>query len=221
MTTIFPTIYHDKYGTVTTIIKNDGKALSMLLRGVEFTGSMFDDFGPEKQNSAELNLFTINNGSLCSCELECEIPIILKLEGNETESVLHTYIELGGAKSNGGIEYERFELKLYVENKLFKSSRENGWFEDSLWEVQSQLPDNISIKSCYTCAYSAYHPAGYGAFGCLGCFRNHKKEILDVQTKDQLMNLYDDQVEIVQETWICFDYENRQEMLGSNKRLRP
>jgi protein-arginine kinase activator protein McsA len=221
MITTFPTIYHDKYGTITTIIENDGKALSMLLRDVEFTGSMFDDFEPKKQNNAELNSFTINNGSLCSCELECKIPIILKVEGIENESVLHTYIELGGACSNGGLEYEKFELELYIENKLYRSSGENEWFEDSLWEVQNQLPDHISIKSCYTCAYSAYHPAGYGAFGCLGCFRNHKQEILDVQTKDQLMNLYDDQVEKVQETWFCTDYENREELLGSNKRLRP
>src|SRR5690349_9062627 len=111
MITSFPTTYRDKFGTETTVIQNDGKVLSMTLRGVEFVGSMFDDFEPKNPEAAALNSFVFNHGYLCSYDIDCEIPVQITVAGNPVKSKLHAHIELGGPKSNGGIEYERIGLE--------------------------------------------------------------------------------------------------------------
>jgi hypothetical protein len=221
MITAFPTTYRDKFGTETTVIQNDGKVLSMTLRGVEFVGSMFDDFEPKNPEEPDLNSFVFNHGWLCSYEIDCEIPVLVKVAGSTIESKLHAHIELGGPKSNGRIEYERIGLELFVNEKSYKSPGQNGWFDDELWEIQKLLPHDVSIKSCYTCAYSSYHPAGYGAFGCLACFRDHKQEFWAIRTKAELMHFFSKRTENVQETWLCPEYENVQAKLGSDKSSRP
>lgn len=221
MITAFPTTYRDKFGTETTAIQNDGKVLLMTLRGVEFVGSMFDDFEPKNPKVSDLNSFVFNHGWLCACEINCEIPVQVTVAGNRVEGKLHAHIKLGGPKANGRIEYERIGLELLVNEKSYKSSGQNGWFDDELWEIQNLLPQGVSIKSCYTCAYSSYHPAGYGAFGCLACFRGHKQEFRSLQSKAELMNFFSKQTEMVQETWLCPEYENVQEKLGSGKPARP
>jgi hypothetical protein len=42
----YPALYRDALGEEKTVIENDGKKLRMIVRGVEFTGTMFDDFEP-------------------------------------------------------------------------------------------------------------------------------------------------------------------------------
>jgi hypothetical protein len=41
---IYHAKYCDEFGEEITTIKNDGKLLRMILRGVEFQGSMLDDW---------------------------------------------------------------------------------------------------------------------------------------------------------------------------------
>ena len=220
MTTAFPTTYRDKFGTETTVIQNDGKILLMTLRGIEFVGSMFDDFEPKNPENADLNSFAFNHGYLCSCEIDCEIPVQISVAGNASETKLQAHIELGGPKSNGGIEYEKIRLELLVNEKSYQSSGLNGWFDDELREIQNLLSNDVYLKSCYTCAYSCYHPAGFGAFGCLVCFRSHKQEFWAIQSKSELMNFLSKQTEVVQETWLCPEYENVQEKLSHDKQQR-
>lgn len=206
--TFFPTTYSDKFGKETTIIQNDGKTLLMAIRGIEFVGSMFDDFEPKHIEKSDFNSFVFNRGVLCSCEINCEIPVYIAIEGNTIESKLHAYIELGGPRSNGSIEYEKIRLELVLNDKSFISPGENGWFDDELRELNALLPNNAYLKSCYTCAFSTYNPAGYGAFGCLACFRNNKKGFSTIKNKTELLHLFNKQTETVQETWLCPEYKN-------------
>ena len=46
MITRYLALYRDAHGEEATVIENDGKTLRMVVRGVEFTGTMFDDFEP-------------------------------------------------------------------------------------------------------------------------------------------------------------------------------
>ncbi len=41
-----PAVYRDAHGEEATVIENDGKMLRMVVRGVEFTGTRFEDFEP-------------------------------------------------------------------------------------------------------------------------------------------------------------------------------
>ena len=210
MITFFPTTYRDNLGKEAAVIQNDGKNLSMTIRGVKFAGSMFDNFEPQNADVEEagLNSFSLHNGYLCSCEIDCEIPIHIIVSGNIIESKLYAHIELGKPKPNDGIKYERIRLELLLYGKIYKSLGMSGWFDDELREIQNLLPNDVYLKSCYTCTFSAYHPAGYGTFGCLACFRNNKKEYLKIQNKIELINFFSQKTETVQETWLCPEYKN-------------
>jgi hypothetical protein len=209
MLAVYPTLYHDKFGDEITVIHNDGKNLRMIIRGVEFNGFMFDDFEPQTTDDALLALFPLNNGLLSSCDIDCKISIPVIFFGETIECVINAQIQLGKPKSNGGINQENIILELTIDSKSFKSSGKHGWFDDELQEIQGLLPDGIYIKSCYTCAFSDYHPSGYGAFGCLACFRNNKEEYLSVKNKIELMNIFNKKAESVQETYLCPEYEKR------------
>ncbi len=68
MITRYPALYRDAHGEEATVIENDGKTLRMVVRGVEFTGTMFDDFEPSiAQDDPDLAPFSLYCGSLCSC----------------------------------------------------------------------------------------------------------------------------------------------------------
>ncbi len=217
MITTLPTTYRDKFGTETTVIQNDGKVLSVTLRGVEFVGSMFDDFELKNPNESDINSFVFNHGYLCSCEIDCEIPVQITIARSEVKGKLRVHIELGGPKSNGGIEFEKIRLELLVNDKSYKSPGLNGWFDDELREIQDLLPSGVQLKSCYTCAYSSYAPAGYGAFGCLACFRTNKQEFLAIKNKTELLHFFKKQAGMVQETWLCPEYENALEKSGQER----
>jgi hypothetical protein len=206
----FAAFYQDKFGVETTVIQNDGKNLRMVIRGIEFNGFMFDDFEPNVTDETLLASFLLNRGTLCSCRISCDIPVAVVVLETIIECVLNAQIELGDPKSNGGIDREQIRLTLQLDDQVFQSSgAKGGWFDDELQEIQTVLPDGVYIKSCYTCAFSDYNPAGYGAFGCMACFRNNKQEYLNIRGKTEFLIFFSKKTENVQETWLCSEYEKR------------
>ena len=205
----YPAIYSDKFGEEKTIIQNDGKTLRMSLRGVMFSGSMFDDFEPSNIEEAKLALFPMHFGTLCSYKLDCQIPISIVMFDKEIKGILQTHIELGDPAPNGGVNLERVRLALTIVNQSFTSSGTHGWFDDELLEIEASLPDGIFMKCCHTCAFSDYHPAGSGTFGGLACFRDHKQEYLALKGKTSLMHFFNNRTENVQETYLCPEFEKR------------
>ena len=70
------TKYRDENGEEMTSISNDGRTLSMVVRGVEFRGSDFDSLEAAGNYSpSELSSFIVQRGELCSCALDIEMPI--------------------------------------------------------------------------------------------------------------------------------------------------
>jgi len=65
------------------------------------------------------------------------------------------------------------------------------------------------MKACINCLYSDYSPLGHGLFGCMMCFRNLKAEYVKVTTKDELWPIHDRYDRLVQETYLCPDFERR------------
>ncbi len=212
MLVTYPTRYQDRSGAVTTSITNDGQHLRMVLRGVEFTGRCFDDWEPvEGTDPALLTSFTFAEGGLCSCLIECQIPVAVVVNGRDEQGELLVRLELGNPrpKPRGGIDKEELTLELAVGPAHFRSSSKGGWFDIALAEIQGQLSEGTYVKACINCAFSDYYPAGHGLFGCLACFRGNKQGYRAVKNKGDLFAVWDTMTEFVQETYLCPEFERR------------
>jgi len=211
----YPGIYTDQSGSVPITIRNDGRVLRTKIRGVDFWGYDFDGLSPEESTPAEeLASFTFQHGDLCSCIIECDIPIPVVAGGEIAEGRLHVRLELGEPTDRGGIDREALSLLLLVGGNTFTGSGRSGWFEDELLELQAGLPEGTYIKACINCAFSDYSPYGHGLFGNLACFRDNKEEYLAVTTKADIFRVWDTRTEYVQETYLCPEFRRRRPGTG-------
>lgn len=205
---IYPTKYRDRFGEETTTIYNDGKLLRMTLRGIEFKSSMLDDWEPTTDITKSVP-FCWNRGELCSYTLDCEILVPIVEIDRISSGTLRVHLELGDPRADGGIEREDLQLELILDEQSFKASGKQAWFEDELREIHTLLPEGTYLKSCFNCAFSDYSPAGFGIFGCMACFRNTKQEYQSLTGKAAYFELQDRMTELVQETYLCPEFEKR------------
>ncbi|MFN8372886.1 MAG: DUF6304 family protein [Anaerolineae bacterium] len=203
MVTRYPTIYRDKYGEERIVIESTGTSLRTMIRGVEFTGKMFDDFMPVIAEIAKLQPFTFDMGYLTEFNLVSEIPILVVVDGVPQQVTLQFNFELGLRK-------EEIVLELTYDNHLFKATDVQGFIDTVLYDISKQLPKNTYLKICWFCAFSEFNPAGFGAFGGLACFRDNKDGIRKAKTKIELFRVWDTLTEYVQETHLCPEFEKRQ-----------
>lgn len=203
-------MYRDRFGEEATSIKNDGTTLRMVVRGIEFTGRMFDDWESSTTASdPQLANFQLNRGEICSYTLDCELPIQLVMASQITQATLRIHLELGEPRANGGVDCEELKLELVTAAQRFESSAHQGLFEEALKDIQAKLPADAYMKCCFTCAFSDYNPAGQGLFGGLLCFRYHKQEYLSFTDKHAYFRLIEKTHEAVQETYLCPEFEKR------------
>lgn len=207
--------YTDRFGEVPITIDNDGRVLRTTIRGVRFWGYDFDGLSPEEGTPPEeLASFTLQRGDLCSCIIECAIPIPVKVGEEIAEGRLHFRLDLGGPADNGGIDRETLSLLLAVGGNTFSGSGTSGWFEDELLELQAALPEGTYMKACINCAFSDYSPYGHGLFGGMACFRGNKEEYLSAKTKADVFRVWDTLTEFVQETYLCPEFQRRRPGTG-------
>jgi len=76
------------------------------------------------------------------------------------------------------------------------------------------LPRDILLKACISCAFSDYHPAGSGLSGTLACFRDNKAAYLQVPGKQDLFDVWHSLTEFVRETHLCPHYARRSPHAG-------
>ena len=209
----YPTTYTDKFGQEKTRIYNDGKNLSMQLRGIDFRGASFDDFVTNMESVDLLKiLFPLHpaGGYLCSCRIECAIPIIVTNHEQVEHTNLHMRLDLGDPDHRNAIDKEELFLSLSYQDQFFTSYSGRGWFEDALNEIQEQLPPGLRMKTCFTCYWSDYHPVGNGIFGSMACFRLNKTKYIQMgHDKHALMRLWEERDEFVQETYYCSEHQQR------------
>ena len=92
----YPTVYRDKFGEETTVIYNDGKTLTMTLRGVEFKAwDIFDFAKPESGVIEQLSSFSFCHDYLCDYTLECSGPVQVVVGELEKETELKIHIDIG------------------------------------------------------------------------------------------------------------------------------
>ena len=210
----YPTKFSDRWGSEVTTMYNDGATLSVVVRGVQFSGKDFDMLKPEPQRrNALLDKFTLNRGRLCGCTFDIEIETPVLARDKEQRGILAAHLQLGQPIHSGGIDRESLRLSLRVDGNAYSSDGMTGWFEDELLSLQRALPVGMALKTCFTCAYSDYSPYGHGLFGGMACFRSFKKEYSRVQSKDDLFPLLD-KGDRVQETYLCADFDIRKPHTG-------
>jgi hypothetical protein len=218
MSASYPAQYADAHGEEQTTIENDGKQLRMVLRDVEFRGSMFDDFEPViKQTDPRLASFALDHGLLTNHHLECEMPLPVVIDGDITTGRLQVYLRLGeplpGEEQWSKKEILRLGLTLGSVH-YWSRGTSGGWFEDELLDIQKALPEGAYLKACIMCALSDYSPVGSGMFGCLACFRGNKDAYRQVSGKYGLFAIWPTMTEFVQETYLCPEFERRQPGAG-------
>ena len=132
----------------------------------------------------------------------------------ETDGTLRVDLVLGDPAPHGAIDREDLHLVLQVDGQTFSSPGTSGRFEDELLGIQVQLPEGVFIKACINCLYSDYSPYGHGLFGGMMCFRNLKAEYLKVTIKDEFWSVHGRQDRLVQETYLCPEFERRRPGTG-------
>jgi hypothetical protein len=205
----YPVTYSDAHGSEATTIANDSATLRLSLRGVEFMGRDFDSLEPTGATPEQLWQFTLNHGSLCSCRIDCRIPVPVHDRGGALDGWLSMELLLGDPCANGGLDCEQLRIVLEYDGQRFAGSGTSGWFEDELLSIQAQLPEGVYFKACINCLYSDYSPYGHGLFGSMMCFRNLKAEYLKVTTKQEFWSVHGRQDRFVQETYLCPEFERR------------
>ncbi|HEU4404403.1 MAG TPA: DUF6304 family protein [Polyangiaceae bacterium] len=206
----YPALYQDDQGVEAVTLRNDGKALRVTVRGVEFRGVDFDALEPVAGvEAAERAGFCLSQGALCACELEFTMTLPVETPGATRVCELRVALTFGRPASDGALEREELLLELRFEGRKLRSSGKDGWFEDALLGLQRQLPEGAYLRACIGCAYSDYNPAGHGLFGGLACFRDNKAAYRAVRDKRSLFAIWDTMTEYVQETHLCPEFERR------------
>lgn len=108
---LYPAVYTDARGSVETVVVNDGVTMGVRIRGVDFAGNDLDCFEPSPDATTEkLRPFTLHAGSLCSCRIECDIPVAVS--GRiETNGVLRVDLVLGDPAPNGAPDGQTLRLR--------------------------------------------------------------------------------------------------------------
>src|SRR4051794_17787611 len=113
MTVSYPARYKDRSGEERTTILNDGKALTMVVRGVRFRGNDFDGFEPQDvSDPMQLSSFSFLHGGLCNCLIEADIPVPVVTPSGKVNGLLTFELELGGPLPTGQMDRERLKLRL-------------------------------------------------------------------------------------------------------------
>jgi hypothetical protein len=207
MQAVYPATYKDRFGEEFVSIGNDGKMLSMVVREVEFRGTDWDGLEPTEPLAAAS--FTLQQGSLCSCTIEADMPVPVVMAGETVDGILKVELELGEPLPHSCLDRESLKLRLQFGNHVPASTGRSGWFEDELLDLRRQMPANAHLKACINFAFSDYSPYGHGMFGCLACFRGKKAGYRAVAGKKDLFGIWHTMTEFVQETYLCPEFERR------------
>jgi len=213
---LYPGTYRDSAGEEAITLRNDGKTLSLRVRGTDFAGSDFDALellGDAREAAAAA--FTLDStGTLCSFELSFAMPMTVVTQLSRETAALRVHFALGAPLPSGRIESEVVELALEFQGQTFRSVGTSGWFEDELTDLQRRLPPGVYMLACINCAFSDYSPYGHGCFGGLACFRDAKEAYRKVNTKAALFEVWDRMTGFVQETYVCPEFERRKPGAG-------
>jgi hypothetical protein len=198
--------YRDAHGEAPLSLESDGHEVRAVVRDVVLTGRGFDDLGPLDLDAAHRAGLTIASSCLCACTLTCAIPIGIATPEGVEEAILHTEVTLGSPQANGALDREEVTVELRHHDRVVRSKRAYGWYDEALASVMAQLPEGHRLRVCLACRLSDYSPYGSSMFGTLHCFRKCKPQFRAARTKQDMWPILE-HAELVQETHLCDEFE--------------
>jgi hypothetical protein len=213
---VYPATFRDRHGEERTTITNDGRTLTMVIRGVEFSSQWSDDWTPSPATpEVQLTAFDLRAGELVGYTIQCRMPVPVVRDETQIAALLDIEVSLGEPDERGRFDQETVALALSVDGATFRSNGEFGFFEDALLSLHRALPEGMYLKSCFTCAFSDYRPGGNGMFGCMACYRDNKEGYRAAgRGKSGIFRIWHTMTGWVQETWLCPEFERRQPNTG-------
>jgi Family of unknown function (DUF6304) len=203
--------YIDQTGTVETEILNDGELLVLDIDGTTFISQTFDDFEIESKSEIPSRFSLNSHNELTACQLICTMPLTLLYSGGELNSILRIELNL---ETPITFSYQTNAIfSMTVENIEIKTNKVQ-LFEGGLDLIKRGLPVEYKLKCCFGCAFADYSVYGQGFFGTMLCFKNIKEEYLKVQNKDEYIDIMENNDRIVQETFLCNEFKERETGTG-------
>jgi len=210
MTNILTT-YSDKTGELNSEISNNGSQLKLKIEGVEFVSNTLDDFEQVNPKNKKDRFEFDSNGILTNYVLSVKIPIKFEIENIEKETTLDC--KLISKLSDRGYNETSATCRTLINNEIIEIDNFD-LFESLFDRLNSRLDSAIKLKSCFNCLYSDYSVYGQGFWGTMLCFKNIKSEYLKVKDKDEFMEIMDNHHQLVQETFLCNEFERRKKGTG-------
>ncbi|MEO8148207.1 MAG: DUF6304 family protein [Bacteroidia bacterium] len=207
-----PATYIDKYGAVETEILNDGVLLQTEINGTRFTGYNFNDFKIENANQKPSRFSLNDRNELTACELIYNLPLVLKYMDEDFQTVLNISLIFDSSETKSYNDTNAvFRVKVHDREIVANNV---DLFEPGLESIKNNLPKEYKLKCCYGCAFSDYSVYGQAFFGTMLCFKNIKMEYLKVNNKGEFMDIMDKRDAIVQETYLCNEFQEREKGTG-------
>ncbi|MER7912012.1 DUF6304 family protein [Streptomyces sp. NPDC096068] len=197
----------DRWGSADGFLTNDGDSFTLEFRGNRFEGNSPDALewttGPEDSPRPP----DLDGGDLCGYTMTWSLPIRVRVDAGTEQLPLALELTVPDRSLPGPPEHPYgVSLTLRRGGDVVAVSGHASDMEQALPALQRDTPEGMRIETCASCAFSDYHPGGYGFMGSLGCFRNKKEEFAAVEWKTDLYALWKDRAGDVQETYSCADY---------------
>ncbi|GAA2782696.1 hypothetical protein GCM10010441_04510 [Kitasatospora paracochleata] len=180
-----------------------GFGIHCTVRGVAVCGNDFDSLEPVDVLAAvEAGLSRDSHGALTACVLTGDLPCTVAGPTGDQPCEIRFTLDL--------CEGERvrtepiLRLSIDLDGQTFAVA--DDWFEDGLLRLATALPDGFSLRSCVTCLFSDYSPAGHSLLG-IRCHRDAGARYLAVNSKADYWPV--PVTEEVPETYLCREFEPR------------
>ncbi|QES90099.1 DUF6304 family protein [Rhizosphaericola mali] len=209
--------YTDHLGIIEIVIHSDYTYLHTEIGGVQFSGREFSDLTISDESSytnEQLERFTFLNtngeNSLCDCAFSITIPQILFTPKDHSEFTITLELKytLGNVREDrrGGLKLETADLSTDIKGVHYQATAD--YMEDALNDIQRQFNAKFYFKNCFNCSFGDYSVFGNSGFGDMRCFVSQKQKFLEVQNKNDFIELENDAVR-VQEIYCCDKFESK------------
>ena len=202
--------YSDAHGRDEITVDAQGNQVTIVLRGVTFTGNGLNDLAPVTAVAPDAP-FALYYEALCACTIEWTMPVSLDTPGGGRQGDLICTLTLGDPPDRPGLYYENLDLKLAYDGTCARTTGSHDLFETALADLAGQLLPGTTLRACVTCALSAYPPfRGSDFLGGLACFRDNDEAFLAISGKAELNQIWGTRTEFVLETYLCPRYRAEQ-----------
>jgi hypothetical protein len=196
--------YRDARGesNVTIYLRGD-KVCLMLANKFQYTGDDWHNLNPPPGYSKIIiDTYTLyqqnEEGHLTQFSLSFQMPFKFIINQSEVREIpLNIDIQVDHRQ----LPVQLHKVSVEIKDILYESKVTDS-LHDSLLNLLTVIPQNMTIKSCWTCGWSHYNPFTRSSFGGLACFLG-KEGMLNRNNIRGIYDIWDKMDKDVQENYLC------------------